>query len=128
MTALRIGPLLYVSNPGEAFPEVNDAIRSAVLDAQSVNVVGLGGDFLGYNWVPSDYNSLQFGSGDFAKYDVGPDIAQKTADAGRSNAAALGFQVKPAPVTVQAVSDPTGVAMTAERGGCAGSPVLSFAG
>jgi hypothetical protein len=110
VTALRIGPLLYVSNPGEAFPEVNEAIRSAVLDAQSVNVVGLAGDFLGYNWVPSDYNTLQFGSSDFAKYNAGPDLAQKTADAGYSNAAALGFQVKTAPVTVHAVSDPTGVA------------------
>jgi hypothetical protein len=112
VSAVRIGPLLYVSNPGEAFPEVNEAIRSAVLDAQSVNVVGLGGDFLGYNWVPSDYNSLQFGSGDFAKYDVGPDIAQKTADAGRLNAATLGFQVKPAAVTVRAASDPANVAFT----------------
>jgi hypothetical protein len=112
MTALRIGPLLYVSNPGESFAEVNDTIRAEVLDAQSVNVVGLAGDFLGYNWNPSDYTTVQFGSGDFAKYNVGPDLAQVTADAGYVNAAVLGFQVKPARLTVKAQSDPTASSST----------------
>jgi hypothetical protein len=107
VTALRIGPLLYVSNPGESFAEVNDAIRSAVTDAQSVNVVGLAGDFLGYNWSGSDYTAVQFGSSDFAKYNVGPDLAQKTADAGYGNASSLGFQVTAAPVTVKAGANPT---------------------
>jgi hypothetical protein len=110
VTALRIGPLLYVSNPGESFAEVNDAIRSAVLDAQSVNVVGLAGDFLGYNWSPSDYTTQQFTSSDFAKYNVGPDLAQNTADAGYTNAAALGFQVASAKVAVKAAGNPiTGI-------------------
>jgi hypothetical protein len=110
MTALRIGPLLYISNPGESFAEVNDAVRGEVLDAQSVNVVGLAGDFLGYNWSPSDYatipfGSTQFGSSDFAKYNVGPDLAQWTADGAYTNAAALGFQVKPTKQPVHAVYD-----------------------
>jgi hypothetical protein len=105
VTALRIGPLLYVSNPGESFAEVNDAIRASVQDAESVNVVGLAGDFLGYNWNASDYTTLQFGSSDFAKYNVGPDLAQKTADAGYANAAALGFKVAASPAAVKAVSD-----------------------
>jgi hypothetical protein len=105
VTALRIGPLLYVSNPGESFAEVNDTIRADVQDALSVNAVGLAGDFLGYNWNPSDYTTLQFGSSDFAKYNVGPDLAQKTADGGYANAAALGFTVAASPVAVTAVSD-----------------------
>lgn len=104
-TALRIGPLLYISNPGEAFAEVNDTVRSEVLDAQSVNVVGLSGDFLGYNWSPSDYTTLQFGSSDFAKYNVGPDLAQLTADGAYANAAALGFKVKSTKDVVHAVYD-----------------------
>lgn len=104
-TALRIGPLLYISNPGEAFAEVNDTVRGEVLDAQSVNVVGLAGDFLGYAWSPSDYTTLQFGSGDFAKYNVGPDLAQLTADGAYANAAALGFAVKPAKDVVKAPYD-----------------------
>ena len=110
MTALRIGPLLYISNPGESFAEVNDAVRGEVLDAQSVNVVGLAGDFLGYNWSPSDYASIPFGStafgsSDFDRYNVGPDLAQLTADGAYTNAAALGFQVKSAKAAVHAVYD-----------------------
>jgi hypothetical protein len=107
VTALRIGPLLYVSNPGESFAEVNDAIRASVQDAQSVNVVGLAGDFLGYNWSPTDYSAVQFGSSDFARYNVGPDLAQQTANAGYANAATLGFQVAAAAANVKAVSDPS---------------------
>ncbi|MDM0113743.1 PKD domain-containing protein [Variovorax sp. J22R133] len=104
-TALRIGPLLYISNPGEAFPEVNETVRDEVLDAQSVNVVGLAGDFLGYYWSPSDYTSLQFTSSDFERYNVGPDLAQITADGAHANAAALGFKVKPAKDVVKAFYD-----------------------
>jgi hypothetical protein len=96
---------MWVSNPGESFPEVNDAIRAAVLDVDSVNVVGLAGDFLGYNWAPGDYSTAQIGSSDFLKYNVGPDLAQAIADAGYDNAKALGFQVKPAKVAVKAVPD-----------------------
>ncbi|HEY1092294.1 MAG TPA: PKD domain-containing protein, partial [Burkholderiaceae bacterium] len=107
VTALRIGPLLYVSNPGESFPEVNDAIRNVVLDAQSVNAVGLAGDFLGYNWAAGDYSAAQVGSSDFLKYNVGPDLGQLIADAGYSNALALGFKVKPAKDVVKALFDST---------------------
>ncbi|WP_213959304.1 MULTISPECIES: PKD domain-containing protein [unclassified Variovorax] len=107
MTALRIGPLLYISNPGESFAEVNDTVRGEVLDAQSVNVVGLSGDFLGYAWSPSDYTTVQFGSGDFARYNVGPDLGQLTADGAYSNAAALGFKVKAGKDVVKAVYDST---------------------
>jgi hypothetical protein len=105
MTALRIGSLLYISNPGESFPEVNDTVRGEVLDAQAVNAVGLAGDFLGYNWAPGDYSTAQFGSSDFAHYNVGPDLAQKTADAAYTNAVALGFKVKPAKDVVKANFD-----------------------
>jgi len=107
MTALRIGPLLYISNPGEAFPEVNDTVRGEVLDAQSVNAIGLAGDFLGYYWSPGDYSTAQVGSSDFLKYNVGPDLAQLTADAAHANAAALGFKVKPSKAAVKAQFDAT---------------------
>ncbi|MDM4764465.1 PKD domain-containing protein [Pelomonas sp. SE-A7] len=105
VTALRIGPLMYVSNPGESFPEVNDAIRNAVLDAQSVNAVGTAGDFLGYNWAAGDYSTAQIGSADFLKYNVGPDLGQLIADAGYATASALGFKVKSAKELVKAQFD-----------------------
>jgi len=102
-SALRIGPLLYVTNPGESFAEVNDAIRNGVTGAKAVHVVGLAGDFLGYNWVRGQYTSTEFGSSNFPTYNLGPDLAQKTADAGHANAAALGFATTPAPLPVTAI-------------------------
>jgi hypothetical protein len=105
VSAVRIGSLLYVANPSEAFPEVNDAIRDGVLNAQSVNVVGLAGDFLGYNWVRGQYTDVEFGSSDFARYNLGPDLAQNTADANYANAAKLGFATTASPQPVVAVKD-----------------------
>ena len=103
VSSIRIGSLLYVSNPGESFAEVNEAIRDGVLDAQSVNVVGLAGDFLGYNWVRGQYTDTEFGSSNFKTYNLGPDLAQQTADLNFANARALGFATTAEPVPVVAV-------------------------
>ena len=107
MSAVRIGPLLYVTNPGESFAEVNEAIRDGVLDAKAVNVVGLAGDFLGYNWVRGQYTATEFGSSNFKHYNLGPDLAQQTADLGHANATALGFATTASPQPVQASSTAT---------------------
>ncbi|AMO22936.1 hypothetical protein GCM10027034_34510 [Ramlibacter solisilvae] len=133
ITALRIGPQMWVSNPGESFPEVNDAIRAAMVDVESVNVVGLAGDFLGYNWNLNDYSTAQIGSSDFLKYNVGPDLAQSIADAGYDNAVALGFKVKPAKVAVKAVADTSvaslpGVQFYPTRLATSGPATISFYG
>jgi PKD repeat protein len=103
VSAIRIGSLLYVANPGESFAEVNEAIRNGVLDAQSVNVVGLAGDFLGYNWVRGQYTDTEFGSSNFKTYNLGPDVAQQTADLNYANARALGFTTTATPQPVVAV-------------------------
>jgi hypothetical protein len=100
--AIRIGSLLYVANQGESFPEVNEAIRNGALDAQSVNVVGLAGDFLGYNWVRDQYTDTEFGSSNFKTYNLGPDVAQQTADLNHANARALGFTTTAEPKLVVA--------------------------
>jgi hypothetical protein len=103
VTSIRVGSLLYVSNPGESFAEVNEAIRDGVLDASAVNVVGLAGDFLGYNWVRGQYTDTEFGSSNFKTYNLGPDLAQQTADLNFANAAQLGFMTTAAPQPVVAV-------------------------
>ncbi|HET7202530.1 MAG TPA: PKD domain-containing protein [Steroidobacteraceae bacterium] len=103
VTSLRVGSLLYVSNPGESFAEVNEAIRDGVLDASAINVVGLAGDFLGYNWVRGQYTDIEFGSSNFKTYNLGPDLAQQTADLNFANAAKLGFTTTAAPRPVVAV-------------------------
>jgi hypothetical protein len=102
VTSIRVGSLLYVSNPGESFAEVNEAIRNGVLDASAVNVVGLAGDFLGYNWVRGQYTDTEFGSSNFKTYNLGPDLAQQTADLNHANAAKLGFTTTAAPQPVVA--------------------------
>ena len=91
MSSVRIGDVLYSTNPGEAFPEVNAAISDSVSDARSTNVVGMAGDMLGYYYQRGDYTDQEFGSSDFERFNVGPDLAQDNADLGTANAAALGF-------------------------------------
>jgi hypothetical protein len=103
VSSIRIGSLLYVSNPGESFAEVNEAIRDGILNAQAVNVVGLAGDFLGYNWVRGQYTDTEFGSSNFKTYNLGPDLAQQTADLNFANARALGFATTAEPRPVVAV-------------------------
>ena len=93
--SVRIGDVLYSTNPGEAFPEVNWAIADSVSDARSANVVGMAGDMLGYYYQRADYTDQEFGSSDFERFNVGPDLAQDNADLGTANAAALGFATSP---------------------------------
>lgn len=95
--SVRVGDLLYSTNPGEAFPEVNEAIADSVQDARAANVVGMAGDMLGYYYQRADYTEQEFGSSDFETYNVGPDLAQDNADIGTANAAALGFATTPTP-------------------------------
>ncbi|TMM12137.1 MAG: hypothetical protein E6G00_04035, partial [Actinobacteria bacterium] len=54
LSALRIGRALYVSMPGEPFPEVSHSLRQHVRGAQSVTLLSKGQDDLGYfypSWV-----------------------------------------------------------------------------
>ena len=80
--SVRIGDVLYSTNPGEAFPEVNEAIADSVTNARSTNVVGMAGDMLGYYYQRGDYTDQEFGSSDFERFNVGPDLAQDNADLG----------------------------------------------
>ena len=93
--SVRIGDLLYSTNPGEAFPEVNAAIANSVTDARSANAVGMAGDMLGYYYQRGDYTTQQFGSSDFARFNVGPNLAQDNANLATANATALGFATTP---------------------------------
>ena len=55
-----VGDVLYSTNPGEAFPEVNWAISDSVSGARSTNVVGMAGDMLGYYYQRADYTDQEF--------------------------------------------------------------------
>jgi hypothetical protein len=54
VTGFRIGDVAYISEPGEAFPEVSRAIRQAIHGADAVRVVGMAQDQLGYYWPPEE--------------------------------------------------------------------------
>jgi hypothetical protein len=54
VTGFRIGNVAYISEPGEAFPEVSRAIRQAIHGADAVRVVGMAQDQLGYYWPPEE--------------------------------------------------------------------------
>jgi hypothetical protein len=71
VTGFRIGNVAYMSEPGEAFPEVSRAIRQAIQGADAVHVVGMAQDQLGYYWPPemapattvtNDSDHLQYNS------------------------------------------------------------------
>jgi hypothetical protein len=71
VTGFRIGDVAYLSEPGEAFPEVSRAIRQAISGADAVHVVGMAQDQLGYYWPPemapattvtNDSDHLQYNS------------------------------------------------------------------
>ncbi len=104
VSSVRVGDVLYSTNPGEAFPEVNAAISDSVSNARSTNVVGMAGDMLGYYYQRGDYTDQEFGSSDFERFNVGPDLAQDNANLGTRNAAALGFATNPT-ATVFAAHD-----------------------
>ncbi|MBN8868034.1 MAG: PKD domain-containing protein [Solirubrobacterales bacterium] len=93
--AARLGEVAFATNPGEAFPEVNSAIRDGVSGPRQVNVIGQAGDMLGYYYEPTDYTDLQFGSSDFEDYNVGPDLAQDNATQALAALQAIGYSTTP---------------------------------
>jgi hypothetical protein len=95
VTSLRVGNELWVSEPGEAFPEVSSTIRQSVIGAHAVHVVGMAQDQLGYYYPPEDYVSTVVYPSDFLTYNIGPLLADANVQASALNATALGFAALP---------------------------------
>lgn len=108
VTTVRVGDLVYWTNPGEAFPEVNEAIANSIKGARHGNPVGLAGDFLGYYWVRGQYTTTgtgnQFGSSNFVQYNTGADVPFQNLSGALDGAQKLGFEVDAQ--EIQAVHDP----------------------
>lgn len=95
VTSLRIGDLLYVSEPGEAFPEVSAALRASVPQAR-VRVVGMGQDQLGYYFPPEDLPFTTVpNTSDHLEYNSSATLADQTVLATTLNAMGLGFGASP---------------------------------
>lgn len=109
VTTVRVGDLVYWTNPGEAFPEVNEAIAESIEGAQHGNPIGLAGDFLGYYWVRGQYTTTgtgnQFGSSNFVQYNTGANIPFENVAGALEGARELGFGTNEQPI--QAVHDAT---------------------
>ena len=95
VTALRIGDIAYVSEPGEAFNEVTTAIRQSVSGASAVNVVGMAQDQLGYYYPPEDYPASEINPSDFIVFNVSPTLADESVDAAALDASQIGFRGTP---------------------------------
>jgi PKD repeat protein len=103
--SIRIGDMLYFTNPGEAFPEINEAIRDSIQGPRFSASVGLAGDFLGYYYEREDYTDAQFGSSDFEKYNISADLPQMNLDMALENAEELGFTTNPQTIHAEFDSD-----------------------
>lgn len=95
VTTVRVGDAVYTTNPGEAFSEVNFAIRAGISGARHVGTLSQSGDMLGYYYERDDYTDQQFGSSNFEDYNVGPDIPSDNVAAALAGAQAIGFSTTP---------------------------------
>ena len=92
VTAFRIGDVAYVSEPGEAFPEVSKAIRDSIQGASAVHVVGMAQDQLGYYWPPEEAPATTVtNDSDHLQYNSSILLGELSTQAAREDATALGF-------------------------------------
>jgi hypothetical protein len=104
-TALRIGDVAIISEPGEAFPHVTQAIRNELTGAGMVAVVGNAQDQLGYYFEPWAYPGTFYYSADHYLFNASLTLAQQNIAAELVNGQTLGFAVSP---TVSSYTDAGG--------------------
>ena len=90
VTALRIGDVALVSEPGEFFGSIRQAWSNAIKAPGGVFVVGNAQDYLGYEY-PADATPFTAYGGDELIFNPSPALADQVVAAGTQNAAALGF-------------------------------------
>ena len=102
VTGFRIGNVAYISEPGEAFPEVSQAIRQAIHGADPVHVVGMAQDQLGYYWPPEEAPATTVtNDSDHLQYNSSAALADLSVQSTVNVAQSLGFDaayVHPTPM------------------------------
>jgi hypothetical protein len=95
VTGFRIGDVAYMSEPGEAFPEVSRAIRAAIHGADAVHVVGMAQDQLGYYFPPEmaplTAEAMAQNGSDHLEYNTSLTLADVDVNASATVANDLGF-------------------------------------
>jgi PKD domain-containing protein len=96
LTSIRIGPLAYVSMPGESFPEVRMTIAKATQGAAAVIALNKGQDDMGY-FYPAWVHPFTFVyDSDHWTYNVAPQFGDQVITQQLLNLGKLGFQTHPA--------------------------------
>ena len=95
VTSFGIGDIAYVTEPGEAFPQIHAAIESGIANAQRVFVVGMAQDQLGYFFPSWAYPFTFYYSVDHYLYNVSPVMADQVVTGARQALAAAGFANTP---------------------------------
>ena len=121
INVFRIGDVAYVSEPGEAFPEVSAAIRASI-PADKVRVVGMAQDQVGYYFPPEDTTFTTFPhDSDHLIYNSSLALADVNVDAAALAARSLGWDATPVHPTT-GMDDPQAF----EKPGIQFFPVVPF--
>ncbi len=107
-TVAQVGDQIYATAPGEGFPEVTAAIErsfAGLPGIDGVHIIDHASDQLGYYWDqrPGVYPAAQIAQSDFARNNVGSELAQDNVNAARQAGEALGLD----PSTQQAYAQVT---------------------
>jgi hypothetical protein len=95
LTAIRIGPLAYVSMPGESFPEIRITIAKATKGAAEVIALAKGQDDMGY-FYPAWVHPFTFlYESDHWTYNVAPQFGDQVIEDQLLNLGELGFETLP---------------------------------
>jgi hypothetical protein len=92
LTAERIGPLVFLSMPGEPFPEVRYGIVNAVRGPGAVIALSKGQDDFGYFYPAFAYPFTFAYNSDHQIYNVAPQAGDQIVQEQTANVGALGFQ------------------------------------
>ncbi len=92
VTAFRIGDLLFLSMPGEFFPEIHAAWQQGIHGAAGNFVVGAAQDFLGYEYPAYAFPFTLEGSDEHI-FNPSVTLGDQVVTAGEQDAQQLGFNV-----------------------------------
>jgi hypothetical protein len=94
-TAVRIGGVIYVSEPGEPFPEIRLSLAKDTPGAREVVALSKGQDDLAYFYPAADYGATFAYGSDHWEYNVAPQAGDQIIHADLADIRQLGFATTP---------------------------------
>ena len=96
LTALRIGKEVFLSMPGEPFPEIRYALANATSGADDIVALSKGQDDWGYFYPAWTWGFTSFYDSDHNIYNIAPQAGDQVINDQAGNLRTLGFNVAPA--------------------------------